>query len=43
MAAVAPIIAGALYQYVGMKATLLFASGLFAASDIIFMTAKLER
>ena len=43
MAAVAPIIAGALYQYVGMEATLFFVAGLFAVSGIIFMTAKLER
>ena len=43
MAAVAPITAGALYQYVGMEATLLFVAGLFAVSGIIFMTAKLER
>ena len=43
MAAIAPIIAGALYQYVGMEATLFFVAGLFAVSGIIFMTAKLER
>ena len=43
MAAVAPIIAGALYQYVGMEAALFFVAGLFAVSGIIFMTAKLER
>ena len=43
MAAVAPIIAGALYQYVGVEATLFFVAGLFAVSGIIFMTANLER
>ena len=43
MAALAPIIAGALYQYVGMEATLFFVAGLFAVSGIIFMTTKLER
>jgi MFS family permease len=43
MAAAAPIIAGALYQYVGMEATLFFAAGLFALSGIIFLTADLKK
>lgn len=43
MAALAPIIAGALYQYVGMAATLFFVAGLFAASGIIFLTADLKK
>ncbi len=43
MAAVAPITAGALYQYVGMEATLFFLAGLFAVSGIIFLTADLRK
>ena len=43
MAAVAPIIAGALYQYVGVEATLFFVAGLFAVSGIIFLTADLRK
>ena len=43
MAAVAPIIAGALYQYVGVEATLFFVAGLFAISGIIFLTADLRK
>jgi MFS family permease len=43
MAALAPIIAGALYQYVGMAATLYFIAGLFAISGIIFLTVDLNK
>ena len=43
MAAAAPIIAGVLYQYVGMEATLFFVAGLFALSGIIFLTADLGK
>ena len=43
MAAAAPIIAGALYQYVGMEATLFFVAVLFALSGIIFLTADLKK
>lgn len=43
MAAVSPLIAGALYQYVGMEATLYFVAGLFAASAIIFAGADLQK
>ena len=43
MAAVAPVVAGALYQYVGMNATLYFVAVLFAISGIIFMTADLNK
>ncbi|MGA7279856.1 MAG: MFS transporter [Desulfocapsaceae bacterium] len=42
MAAIAPVIAGTLYQYYGMKATLLFVSILFLSAAIIFSFAKLE-
>lgn len=43
MAAAAPIIAGALYQYAGMDATLYFVAALFAVSGIIFLTADLDK
>ncbi len=43
MAAVAPLVAGALYQYVGMEATLFFVAVLFAVSGIIFLTADLNK
>ncbi len=43
MAAAAPVIAGALYQYVGMKATLYFVAALFAISGIIFSTVDLKK
>jgi 1,4-dihydroxy-2-naphthoate octaprenyltransferase len=42
MAAIAPVIAGTLYQYYGMKATLLFVSILFLSAGIIFSFAKVE-
>ncbi len=42
MAAVAPVIAGTLYQYYGMQATLLFVSMLFLSAGIIFSFTKLE-
>ena len=43
MAAAAPIIAGALYQYIGMAATLYFVAGLFALSGVIFLSADLGK
>jgi len=43
MAAAAPLIAGALYQYAGMDATLYFVAALFAIAGIIFMTADLTK
>jgi MFS family permease len=43
MAAAAPLIAGALYQYAGMDATLYFVAVLFTVSAIIFLTADLEK
>lgn len=43
MGAAAPLIAGVLYQYSGMKATLLFVGLLFLAAAIIFGWAKLDK
>lgn len=43
MGAAAPLIAGVLYQYSGMKATLLFVGLLFFAAAIIFGWAKLDK
>jgi len=43
MAAVSPLIAGALYEAYGMKATLLFVAGLFAASALIFISADVKK
>lgn len=41
--AVAPLIAGALYQYVGMRATLIFVAVLFGAAAVIFATVDVHR
>ncbi len=43
MGAVAPLIAGVLYQYIGMQATLLFVSMLFLLAAIIFATIDLKK
>jgi predicted MFS family arabinose efflux permease len=43
LAAISPLIAGVLYQYIGMQATLFFAAALFAGSAILFMTADLKK
>jgi MFS family permease len=43
MGAIAPLIAGALYQYHGMRATLLFVALVFACSAIIFSTVDLKQ
>jgi MFS family permease len=43
MGAIAPLIAGALYQYSGMRATLLFVALLFAASASIFSTVDMNK
>lgn len=43
MGAIAPLIAGALYQYRGMRATLLFVALTFACSAIIFSTVDLNK
>ena len=43
MGAVSPLIAGALYQYAGMQATLFYVAGLFAASAAIFSSVGLSR
>jgi hypothetical protein len=43
MGAVSPLIAGALYQYSGMRATLLFVAVLFACSAIIFSTVDINK
>ena len=43
MGAAAPLIAGVLYQYSGMKATLLFVGLLFLAAAIIFGWANLDK
>lgn len=43
MGAAAPLIAGVLYQYSGMQATLLFVGLLFLAAAIIFGWAKLDK
>ena len=43
MAAASPLIAGALYQYIGMKVTLFFVASLFAASAVIFSTVDLKK
>jgi len=43
MGAIAPLIAGALYQYSGMRATLLFVAVLFACSAAVFATVDMNR
>jgi len=43
MGAVSPLIAGALYQYSGMRATLLFVAVLFACSAIIFSRVDMNK
>jgi predicted MFS family arabinose efflux permease len=43
MAAASPLIAGALYQAYGMKATLFFVAGLFAAAAVVFSSADLKK
>ena len=43
MAAIAPLIAGYLYQSIGMKATLFFVAALFAISAVIFASADLKK
>jgi MFS family permease len=43
MAAIAPLIAGYLYQYFGMKAVLFFVAALFAISAAIFASADLTK
>jgi MFS family permease len=42
MAAISPLIAGYLYQYFGMKATLFFVAALFIISAAIFASANLS-
>lgn len=43
LGSVSPLIAGALYQYAGMQATLLFVAALFAASAILFSSVDLRK
>jgi FSR family fosmidomycin resistance protein-like MFS transporter len=43
MGAAAPLVAGILYQYIGMQATLLFVSVLFLLAAIIFSSADLQK
>lgn len=43
MGAAAPLIAGTIYQYVGMEATLLFVAALFLCSAIIFASVDLSK
>jgi len=43
MGAVSPLIAGALYQYSGMRATLLYVAVLFACSAVIFSTVDMSK
>ena len=43
MGAIAPLIAGILYQYVGMQATFLFVSFLFLLAAIIFSSVNLNK
>jgi len=43
MGAASPLIAGALYQYYGMQATLFFVAALFLASAIIFSSVDLNK
>jgi hypothetical protein len=43
MAAASPLVAGALYQAYGMKATLFFVAGLFAAAALVFSSADLKK
>ncbi|MBW1962151.1 MAG: MFS transporter [Deltaproteobacteria bacterium] len=43
MAAISPLIAGALYQYLGMQAALFFVAALFASSGIIFALTDLNK
>jgi MFS family permease len=42
MGAMSPIIAGFLYQTLGMDATLFYASGLFALAAMLFLTTRLQ-
>ncbi|RJQ64977.1 MAG: MFS transporter [Desulfobacteraceae bacterium] len=42
LGAVSPLVAGALYQAFGMKATLFFVAALFASSAVIFASANLN-
>ncbi len=43
IAAISPLIAGMLYQTLGMRATLFFVATLFALSAMIFSTANLKK
>ena len=43
MGAVAPLIAGAIYQYAGMKAMLFFLAALFVISALIFSSINLDK
>lgn len=43
MGAAAPLIAGGLYQFVGMQATFIFVSALFMLAAIIFSTVNLNK
>ncbi len=43
MGAAAPLVAGFLYQYIGMQATLLFVSFLFLLAALIFSTIDLKK
>jgi DHA1 family bicyclomycin/chloramphenicol resistance-like MFS transporter len=43
MAAIAPLVAGYLYQTYGMKAALIFVALLFAISAVIFASADLKK
>ncbi len=43
MGAIAPLIAGALYQYMGMQATFLFVALLFLLAAVIFSSANLNK
>ncbi len=43
MGAVAPLIAGALYQFQGMQSTLLFVGTLFFLAAVLFAFTKVEQ
>jgi MFS family permease len=43
LGSVSPLVAGALYQYAGMQATLFFVAALFAGSAVIFSSVDLSK
>jgi MFS family permease len=43
LGSIAPLIAGFLYQYSGMRATLIFVGGLFFLASLVFAIVRLDR